>query len=165
MSKDPSKRACRALNRLLVACRDEAMALDLAVLRMQRPERRERLAEQLRRRTVFRDDLGAAIVALGGVPVQRPSYRAKLRSIFASFEETPLVWPHVGTAYRACARSVERTARAYARALALDLPEGVRYGLERQYEEIEYDRKELRWLYCGGSLTPMSGQALPMRGS
>ena len=156
--RDPHKHVRLALNRLIVACRDEAIALDLAALRIQGPERKERVMEQLRRRTVFCSDLSAGVIALGGVPADRPSLRARFAGLLATLEKTPPQPTYHGSVYAACARAVERTTRAYTKALHLDLPADVRFGLERQFVEVEYDRKELRWLCHGGSLTSMPGQ-------
>src|SRR5687768_3993060 len=70
--------ACAALNRLIMADRDESLVLDAAAHVVQEPGRR-RLLHQLLRRGVFVRDIANAIVQLGGVPATRGSYRAKMR--------------------------------------------------------------------------------------
>jgi hypothetical protein len=149
------KSTVSALHRLAVACLQEeaTLALDGAALG---GERGQRLQEQASRRQVFRQDLAVAIAGLGGTPIQRLSVLARLG---ARLRHLPTLWfgPQRGATYARSARAVERTARAYERVLASDLPAAVRFGLERQQEEIDYDRKELRWLRYGGSLGPLPG--------
>jgi hypothetical protein len=149
------KSVVSALHRLAVACLQEeaTLALDGAALG---GERGERLREQAGRRRVFRQDLAVGISVLGGTPIQRLSLLSRLGALL---RHLPTLWfgPRRGAAYARSALAVERTARAYERVLASDLPAAARFGLERQQEEIDYDRKELRWLRYGGSLGPLPG--------
>jgi hypothetical protein len=151
MSKDRTKSARRAINRLVVVCHDEVLALDWAARKLG-GERGARLREQASRRTVFLGDLRSGVVALGGVPAGGASYRARasgavrvLRELVTGLEQ--------GDVYIFCARATQRTSDAYAEALDQDLPGDARFGVEQQKLEIEFDRKELRWLRWGGSLS------------
>ena len=151
---NPTHSVRSALNRLMVACRDEEIPLDSAALRMEGSERKRRLSQQSRRRTTFLRDLGAAVVALGGEPASSASTRARLFNELRSVRAV-LAGYHLGDAYAACARATERTEHAYWTALQSELPADVRFGLERQHAEIEVDRDELRRLRWGASPTPM----------
>lgn len=147
--KNSSARALRAaLNRLIVAGRDEALALDTAARIVQGAERRRRLLHQALRRVVFQHDLSAAVVALGGVPAKSASNRARLSGLARAIRRL-LAGPHEGDAYATCARATEKTSGAYARVLRSKLPADVRFGIEREFSEIEWDRSELRRLRFG----------------
>jgi hypothetical protein len=153
------KSTVSALNRLAAACLQEeaALTLDGAVLG---GERGERLREQAGRRRVFRQDLTVSIAVLGGKPMERLSPWARLGALL---RHLPTLWfgPRRGATYARSAHAVERTARAYESVLASELPAAARFGIERQQEEIDYDRKELRWLRYGGSLGPLPGPRRP----
>jgi uncharacterized protein (TIGR02284 family) len=163
MPKSSSRRAVSALNRLAVACRDEVISLEAAARILERGERRARLIKQARRRVIFGRDLSAGVVALGGVPATAPSSAARLSDVLRGVRQL-LTGPHLGDAYAACARATEKTEQAYGTALRSDLPDDARFGIERQYVEIELDRKELRRLRWGASLSPLPGQALEVDG-
>ena len=145
-----------ALNRIMLACRDEVIPLDSAARLMEGSERKLRLLRQSQRRTVFLRDLGAAVIALGGVPASGASSRARLLGELRGIRAL-LAGYHSGDAYAACARATENTASAYFAALQSELPADIRFGLERQYAEIEVDRGELRRLRWGASPTAMAG--------
>lgn len=161
MSKSLAKSVRAALDGLVVACYDEGIALDAAALIVRGPERKGRLQQQSRRRAVFRRDLEAGVVALGGVPTKGASYGARVRSAFSSVRGL-LAGPHQGDAYATCARATGKSALAYSKALDLELAGDVRFGLDRQYVEVEFDRQELRRLRWGGSLMPVSRQDTDM---
>jgi len=141
----------RTLNRLATACHDEVLALDAAARKFG-GERGKRLRRQSSRRGVFLHDLHAGVVALAGVPAVGPSYGARIASAWRAMTEL-VVSSHQHAAYISCARMTARTAHAYARALGLELPADVRFGLARQHAEIDFDSQELRWLRFGGSLS------------
>jgi uncharacterized protein (TIGR02284 family) len=136
------------LNRLIVAGQDEAQTLRTAARIVGGAERRERLQHQALRRAVFQSDLSAAVVALGGVPAQTGSFHAQLGALARGLRRL-LAGPHQGDAYAACARAAEKTSNAYARVLRSSLPSNVRFGLERELSELEWDRDELRRLRFG----------------
>jgi hypothetical protein len=162
--KSSSKTVCSALNRLAVACLDEEAAL-LADASTIEGERGKRLRVQALRREVFRSDLAAGVVALGGAPARVGSYGMTLSAALRSVRKF-FVGARRGDAYARSARAAERTARAYSTVLDLELPSDVHFGLERQYVEIEFDRRELRWLRWGGSLGLLpapGGQGNPAR--
>lgn len=151
--KNGSARAVRAaLNRLIVAGRDEALALDAAARVVRGAERRRRLLHQALRRVVFQHDLSAAVVALGGVPARAASHRARVRGLAQALRRL-LSGPHEGDVYAACARAAEKTSRVYARVLRTKLPADVRFGIEREFSEIEWDRNELGRLRYGARPT------------
>jgi uncharacterized protein (TIGR02284 family) len=141
-----------ALNRLIVAGRDEALALDTAARIVQGTEHRRRLLHQALRRVVFQHDLGAAVVALGGTPAKAASYRARVGDLARAIRRL-LAGPHEGDAYATCARATEKTCSAYARVLRSKLPADVRFGIERELSEIECDRRELGRLRFGARPT------------
>ena len=145
-----------ALNRLIIAGRNEIITLEEAARVVDGAERRSRLRQQAKRRAIFRRDLALALNALGGVPAQHASGMARL-AVGARRIRRLLMGPHDGDAYALCARATERTATAYAKALKLTLPADVRFGVESQYDEIEWDRGELRRLRWGASLSPLPG--------
>jgi uncharacterized protein (TIGR02284 family) len=151
--KNSSARAVRAaLNRLIVAGRDEALALDTAARIVQEADRRRRLLHQALRRVVFQHDLGAAVVALGGTPAKAASYRARIGDLARAIRRL-LAGPHEGDAYATCARATENTSGVYARVLRTQLPADVRFGIEREFSEIEWDRRELGRLRFGARPT------------
>jgi len=151
MSNSSAKAVQSALNRLAIACHDEVLALDSAARKFG-GERGARLRHQSARRGIFLGDLRAGVLALKGVPAAGASYRAQLSDALRSVTEL-VTGPQQRAAYVSCARTTERTARAYTRALGLDLPADVRFGLVRQQAEIDNDSRELRWLRWGGSLS------------
>jgi uncharacterized protein (TIGR02284 family) len=148
MWNSSSSVARSALNRLVVACRDEVMALDAAALMARDSECMAQLQQQSRRRAAFRRDLSAGVLALGGVPAKTASYRARLSSALRSLRGFLSV-PHQGEAYAACARAAEKTTLAYSTALCLDLPNDVRFSVECQQMEVEFDHRELKRLRWG----------------
>lgn len=157
--KASPRRVCSALNRLIMTGWSEVVALDAAARIMDGAERRAALREQSRRRVIFRRDLAAAVTALGGVPAKPRTARAKLAAAARRLSEV-LIGPHAGDAYAACARATEAAANAYSKALTLKLPADVMFGVECQYEEVEWDRRELRRLRWGASLTPPPARTL-----
>ena len=159
-------KTCVALNRLVVADLDEGLVLGAAALVVQGSEARRRLLHQVLRRGVFEGDLSTAITALGGRPTRKGSYRAKVTAAARRIRQI-LVGGHEGDAYAACARATERTSAAYTRALRLELPADVRFGVEQELFEIQRDRLELGRLRFGarpasspvGSARPENGKA------
>jgi uncharacterized protein (TIGR02284 family) len=157
-----SRAVCSALNRLIVAGRGEIMALEVAARIVSDMERRARLREQIERRLTFQRDLTAGVTALGGVPATRAASGARLAAAARRVREL-MIGPHDGDAYAVCARASARTATAYAKALKLQLPADVTFGLERQYAEVEWDCSELRRVRWGASFTPLPGRSLDRR--
>ncbi len=147
------RRVCSALNRLIVAGWSEIAALEAAERSVDGAERRSALREQVRRRVIFRHDLAAAVGALGGVPAEHATVAARVGAPAHRLRELA-IGPHSGDAYAVCARATEAAAKAYAKALTLELPADVMFGVERQASEIEWDRRELRRLRWGAELTP-----------
>src|SRR5688500_12019852 len=98
----------RSLNRLLIACREEGRALDTGAGLLLGPERAG-LLHQSRRRGIFRRDLRASVVRLGGDPAKGGSPAAQLSGALWSLQIL-LGGAHTGDVYRACARAAERTA-------------------------------------------------------
>jgi hypothetical protein len=148
------------MNRLIVRCHDEITALNDAEKVISGAERRSRLRQQAHSRAFLCRDLGAGVTALGGVPANRPTRGAKLASSLRHLKRM-LTGAHGGDAYKACARATARTALACSAALEVELPGDVRFGLERQYGEIESDRKELRRLRQGATPTATAPRNVP----
>jgi hypothetical protein len=146
----------RGLNRLVVTGWDECLAFEEATRLVQEPGQKS-LRRKIERRGVFRVDLGAAIVSLGGVAASGCSPRARWLSWLRGAHRL-LGGPHEGDAYAACFAAAERAEAAYSRALALILPEDVRFGVERQYAEVALDCQELRRLRWGARLTSATSQ-------
>jgi hypothetical protein len=142
--------ARRGLNRLIVAGWGELLALEEAIRIVPAADRRGSLPEKAARRRVFRQDLSAAVVALGGVPANGASVGARSRS-WARDLRRLVAGPHGGDAYAACARAAESATNEYTRVLRSGLPNDVRFGVERQHAEIDLDCRELRRLRWGGS--------------
>jgi uncharacterized protein (TIGR02284 family) len=158
MSNVSPRTASAVLNRLLVVCRMEERALGRAASGLL-GERKARLRVQEARRLTFQDDLCAGILALGGRPRTGRSMSARLSAAWSRVRER-LYAVQTENPYAACSRATERTERAYAKALRVALPPDVHVGVERQHTEIEFDRKELRWLRHGGSLGPFPGASV-----
>ncbi len=155
-----SLRAARsALNRLIVAGRGEIMVLDVGARIVDGTERRARLRQQIERRLVFQRDLANAVTALGGVPATHATSAARIAGVARGVRRL-MAGPHEGDAYAACARATERTASAYSQALRLELPADVRFGVEQQDAEVEWDRSELRRLRWGASLAPLPSRSV-----
>src|SRR6478736_1692181 len=143
----PNK-TCIALNRLVVADLGEGLVLSAAAVVVQGSDARRRLLHQVLRRSVFEGDLSTAIIALGGRPIRKGSYRAKVMAVARRIRQL-LVGGHEGDAYAACARATQKTSAAYIRALRLELPADVRFGVEQELFEIQRDRVELGRLRFG----------------
>lgn len=128
------------------------MALEAAALTVG-GERRRRLEHQVSRRVLFQADLARVVVALGAVPAKRGSPGGRLTNalhIARSF----LVRSRRVELYDACARATDKTARAYVGVLQTNLNGELRRAVERQYDEVELDRQELRWLRWGQATIP-----------
>ena len=156
-------RTCVALNRLVVADLDEGLVLGAAALVVKGSEARRRLLQQELRHGVFEGDLSKAITALGGRPIRKGSYRAKVMAA-ARLIRQMLVGGHEGDAYAACARATEKTNAAYTRALRLELPADVRFGVEQELIEIQRDCLELGRLRFGARPASPVGSARPENG-
>jgi uncharacterized protein (TIGR02284 family) len=152
MSKSLSGIA-RSLNRIVVACRDEAIVINSAAHTLSDAKRRAYLRQQTRRRRSFRRDLADRIIDLGGAPAARASFHVRLAGVLHR------VWgfmagAHPADTYAACARATSNTAHACAKALQLELPAGIRLDIARKYTEVETELKELRRLRWSASPTP-----------
>jgi hypothetical protein len=132
----------------MVADEDEVRALQAAVLIVHGEGRQRRMLLQVERRHVFREDLGKAILALGGVPTTSGSFGARLGGAGRWLKQV-LTGGHEGDAYASCAKATENTGGVYARALRTPLPDDVRFGVEQELAEIEWDRRELTRLRFG----------------
>lgn len=162
LAEESPRRVCRALNRLIVAGRGEIMGLEAAARIVDGPERRARLHAQRERRVVFQGDLMTAVAARGGVPARHAAMGATLATAARRVRRL-LIGPHTGDAYAVCARATETTADAYAKVLTRGLPPDVRFGIEHQYAEIDWDRRELRRLRWGAAPTVLSKRGAPER--
>jgi hypothetical protein len=147
------REARRGLNRLIVAGCNEILALEEAIRIVPPADRRGSLPEKAARRRVFRRDLDAAVVALGGVPANGPSVSARGRAWARNLRRL-VAGPHGGDAYAACASAADSAMTAYTRVLRSGLPNDVRFGVERQQAEVELDCRELRRLRWGASTAP-----------
>lgn len=159
--KSSRRAVCEALNRLIRAGLGEIITLEAGAGIVDGTDRRARLREQIQRRVVFQRDLTAAVTALGGVPATHATGGARLAAGARRIRHL-MIGPHEGDAYATCARATEKAATAYAQALKRQLPADVRFGIERQYAEVEWDHGELRRLRWGASLTPLPRGSLPM---
>lgn len=147
------------MNRLAVVCHDEVLALDTAAGALG-GERGARLRHQASRRGVFLGDLRKGVLALGGVPARGASYWARVSGALRAAGDI-VTGPQRVSAYVNCARATQKTADTYAKALGLELPADVRFGVEQQRAEVEVDRQELRWLRWGGSLSAPHRDSAP----
>lgn len=138
----PARAACVAMNRLIVACKEDEMALDAAANSVADPLSRERLREQARRRAEFIRDLGTGILALGGVPATRASFSARCVAAWRRARSF-LVRTYDRDAYASCARVEQKTMAVYISALLQALPDDARFGIKRQGVAIEADYMEL----------------------
>jgi hypothetical protein len=138
----------RGLNRLIVAGWGEMVALEEAIRIVPGPDQQGNLRQKLERRRLFRGDVSAAVVALGGVPAKRASLRARGLAWGRGLRRL-LIGAHGGDAYAACAHAADRATSEYSRVLRFGLPSDVRFGIERQYAEVELDCRELHRLRWG----------------
>lgn len=151
----PSNPVCTALNRLIVAGDNEVVTLDAAARLLRNTSRAFVLVRQSGRRGVFRADLSSALDRLGGTAGRSRATTARLgvmaRRLVAALSE-----PHEGDAFAGCARATDRTERAYRKVLKLALPGDIRFGLDRQCAEIQFDSQELRRLRWGAEPTALA---------
>lgn len=143
-------RARSALNRLIVAGCNEALAFAEAARVLRDPVRQRHLRQRVERRSVFRGDLSAAVIALGGQPATGASAWAQALSWGRALRRL-VTGPHGGDAYAACVQAAEKSVAAYFVVLDSSLPGDIRFGIEHQYAEVELDRQELRRLRWGAS--------------
>ena len=152
MLKRVSRRARESLTALIVSSYDDTLAFDESAGLLRDPERRAWLRGRSLRRLSFRRDLSKGVASLGGAPATRPSFAARcwsvLRRVRRYFTGAP-----AGDVYDVCARAVEKSLLAYSVALQLELPDDIRFGLGRHYEEMDADRIELGRLRAGAELT------------
>jgi uncharacterized protein (TIGR02284 family) len=147
-----SSRATRAtLNRLLVAARDESIALHEAVRYVEGTEARRWLLQLALRRDAVQRDLANDVVNLGGAPERALSFRARWGSWQRAVSRL-LLGPHQGDAYDCCARAAARTSRAYSAAIDSSSTDQVRQRLERELVEVNRDCDQLRNLRWGAPL-------------
>jgi uncharacterized protein (TIGR02284 family) len=142
-SKPRPASARRTLNKLIVACREDALAEGDAARAVRDKAVAVRLREQARQRSAFIDDLGRGVRSLGGRPAAEASGMAWVRSIGRHLRALVGGW-HEGDGYAGLVHAEERTARAYADALSGWLPDDARYGVKLQLARIEFDLEEAR---------------------
>jgi uncharacterized protein (TIGR02284 family) len=134
--------ACTRMNRLIVACRDDARALGRTAAVVGDPERRKRLLAQSRRRRAFIEELSGEVTSAGGTPAAFGSIFAALGSSVA-FLRDAVAGAHQGDAYAGCARTAQRSQKAYARAAAQGLPSRLIPLVDAQAREISESCDEL----------------------
>ena len=155
MQSDSVNPVRMALKRLIAAGDNEVVALDAAARLLRNTSRAFVFERQSGRRGVFRADLSSALVRLGGKAGRSRTAVARLgalvRRLLAVFSA-----PREGDAFARCARAANTTARAYRKALDLTLPGDIRFGLDRQYAEIQSDSQELGHLRWGAQPTALA---------
>jgi hypothetical protein len=141
-----SRRLASALIRVVVAGRDEVLALEEAVLVVPLAEV-PRLQRQVRRRLEFRKDLDAAILACGGTPTLDGAFGERLLRTLRGVRGW-LFARGARNAYASCTRAAANSIARYAQVGTLELPSDMRFGIDRQHSQVEVDFDELtrlRW--------------------
>jgi uncharacterized protein (TIGR02284 family) len=138
-----SRAVCAVMNRLILACKDDARAQDAAATIVHGQGAREHLRECADERRAFVRELGAIVHERGGTARTNGSASAGVFELFR-FGRAAVIGTNDGDTYGMCARVEARTAEAYAEALLLELPAVVRAVVERQQVEIQRDSAELR---------------------
>jgi hypothetical protein len=148
-TNERSKRALSAgLNRVIVAVRDEGVALSEAARYVDGEERRKNLLAQASQRASLQSVLAADVFDLGGVPARAGSYGGRWRAMRRGLTRL-LAGAHQGDAYEACALAAQRTSAAYAHTLRSGLGAQWRERLELQLAEVDRDCEQLRRLRWG----------------
>jgi len=130
------------MNRLIVACRDDARVFGRAATVVIDPERRKRLLAQSRSRRAFIEVLSREVTTAGGRPAAFGSIFAALESSMVVLREA-VAGAHEGDSYAGCMRTAQRSEKAYARVSAQALPARVRTLVEAQAVEISEACAEL----------------------
>jgi uncharacterized protein (TIGR02284 family) len=123
------------MNRLIVACRDDAHASGETASSVMEPGHRKRLLEQARRCRGFAEMLGREVSSLGGTPAKHGSMLAALGASVRSVRSA-IGGLHEGDAYADSMRMALRTVKAYTRATSTDLPPRARLVVEAQAREV-----------------------------
>lgn len=143
-----SQRLVSALIRVVVAGRDEVLALEEAVLVVPLSEV-PRLQRQVHRRLAFRNDLDAAILASGGTPTLDGAFGERLLRTLRGVRG----WLFARSArnvYGSCTRAALNSIARYEAVRSLELPGDIRFGIEHQHAEVEVDFDELTRLRWSG---------------
>jgi uncharacterized protein (TIGR02284 family) len=126
---------CEAMNRLIVASRENILVLDEAARLVKDPVRRGRLREQSLDHSLMLLDLEERIDAIGGVATSRASLPARVRALgrrlrgtFRRNQERQTI--------TACLNAEVRTEAAYAAALCLPLSPASRHNLRFQSNRV-----------------------------
>src|SRR5437016_4395337 len=93
-----SRPACARMNRIIVACLDDAHALGRAAGVVIDPDGRRRLLDQARSRRGFVDALSAEVRALGGEPAEYGSILATVGTMLGLLRSA-VAGAHEGDAY------------------------------------------------------------------
>ncbi len=134
---------CAAMNRLIRACVDDASAhLDAAGV-VRGAGDRDALRSSAGDRDLFVRELRAIVERHGGAARRDGSLLRRLR-VYAHHARAVLVGFNDGDAYLDCARLEAETARLYAVALDLRLPNDARSIVEHQRDTIAQDEARLR---------------------
>ena len=134
---------CGAMNRLILACRNDAHAQDAAAEIVSDVEQRDLLTGYANRRGVFVRELSKIVHALGGRARASGSTTANMAALLRRFRSV-VIGVHEGDAYGVCARLEAKAERRYDDALLVHLPDAARTIVERQRKEIAHDAAELR---------------------
>jgi uncharacterized protein (TIGR02284 family) len=137
-----SSAACARMNRLVVACRDDARAMGRAASAVADPEPRKRLLEQSRQRRGFVEALSLEVTALGGTPAAYGSVIAFLGASVGALRDV-VAGSHEGDAYAKCARASLHTEKEYARAAGVALPARARDLVASQSRGVTESSAEL----------------------
>lgn len=150
VSDETDGRACRRLNRLILACNDSARAQSSAATIVSGSERRGDLEDGASRRIAFIDALSEEVRRLGGTADEGGTAFEALRAA-ASWFRTQIVGENGGDSYSTCARIEAAAARLYVTALDDPrLPERARRLVTEQHEVISADHDRLRRRSMGG---------------
>ena len=140
-----TRHALGAMNRLIVACKEDILAEKDAIRAVHDPAVADHLRLQAQQRSTFVDELHHAIVTLGGRPATEASALSWGRSILRHLRALVGGW-HEGDGYAGMVHAEERTAKVYLDALSGWLPDDARFGVKRQLTLIEADLDEARRL-------------------
>lgn len=140
------------LSRLISACSGELLAIDDAIRRFGSDPRGEQLRYYSRRRAHARTELCAAVTELRGAPRRSAPLGARLASTLRAIPNF-FAGANDGDILSVVANATDKTELAYWGTKQDTLPDRFRPLVDRQYQEVQQDSRDLWRLRWGGSVT------------
>jgi len=141
VAREGASHAARALNKLILVCKDDILTAKDTARTVRDPGLKERLRDIADERALFVRDLDTAVQSLGGTPPRHTGAFALLRSVGRRTRALVAGW-HEGDGYASYASAERRTARAYTEALTAPLDDAARFGVKQQLAAINTELAE-----------------------